>query len=129
MYELNIPEVDEQHQRLFALANRMYDAYKTLKGDAVLDDLLAELAEYTATHFETEERYMQESGYPGLDEHRREHERLAQVVAELRRKLRSGETRMSREVMQLLKDWLTEHILEMDLRFGEYYAGHRPAVS
>jgi len=64
-YSVQIPEIDAQHQRLFCLAAELHNAMAQGKGKNVLEHSLAQLVDYTKTHFAHEERLMQESGYEG----------------------------------------------------------------
>lgn len=69
-----VREVDEQHKKLVALINELYDAMKQGKGKEVIDKALDELVKYAGYHFSTEETLMTKYGYPELASHKREHE-------------------------------------------------------
>lgn len=81
-YLVNIPEIDEQHRTFFTLLDTMGkavpDLYKPLddEGADAIIDVLDELRDYAMLHFRTEEGYMQEINYPGLDRQKREHNRF-----------------------------------------------------
>ncbi|NRV86635.1 hemerythrin-like metal-binding protein [Clostridium beijerinckii] len=65
-YEVGVKLIDEQHEKLFEIADR---AYKLLTNDFILDkydritEILGELKEYTIFHFKSEEEYMLSIGY------------------------------------------------------------------
>ncbi len=118
-FSVNIREVDEQHKKLIAMLNELYDAMSAGKGKEVLSRILDGMAEYTVTHFTTEERLMREYNYPGYVKHKREHESFVRRVLEFREKFEKGEI-TAVEVMRYLSEWLKNHILGSDKKFGPY---------
>ena len=66
-YAVGIRQVDEEHQQLFVLAERLHRAMLEGNGKAILVDLLARLVDYTCYHFAHEEQLMERIGYPGYD--------------------------------------------------------------
>jgi hemerythrin-like metal-binding protein len=118
-YSVAVGPMDQEHQKLVGIINNLYGAMHSGRGQEVIGTILDELITYTRTHFSHEERLMQESGYPGLDEQKRAHEALISQVMETQSKYRSG-TALSQEVMSFLKDWLVNHIQGMDKRYGPH---------
>jgi hemerythrin len=119
-YSVQVEEIDEQHKKLFSLINRLADAMKIGKGRDVLDAVLTELVAYTEYHFNTEERLFEEHGYPEHEDHKQMHDDLVNKVQELKAAFDSGNTKISVDVMLLLSNWLNNHILEVDKRYGPY---------
>ena len=83
--------------------------------------LLAELTNYTIYHFRTEEGYMEKYSYPALQSHRLEHQRFVQKVGEFKSSYDAGTIGLSNEVMHFLADWLKDHILGTDKKFGPFF--------
>lgn len=96
-------------------------------GKEYLNDALAELANYTQTHFEDEEELMEEAGYPELDQHREQHEAFKANLAQLVLDFREGEPLVQVKLMRQLKHWLDEHITHEtrgpDYRLGRFLRG------
>lgn len=124
-YAVGVQQIDGEHQRLFALADRMHRALLAGKGKEALDALLAELVEYAWRHFAHEEQLMQRIQYPAYQEHRRQHADLRSEVLAMQRRAASGELTMTIEVMQFLMEWLKRHTLSSDRGIATYLA--RPA--
>jgi hemerythrin len=120
IYEVHVDEIDEQHKKLVSLVNAMAEAMRAGKGKTVVGKVLKELVEYTAYHFETEERFFREHEYPEYDAHRKMHQDLTQRAKELRRTFDLGKPLVTAQVMQFLSDWLNKHIVEEDRKFGRY---------
>ena len=68
-YEVGIDIVDSQHKELFVIAGKAFDLLKnefvTDKYDAMVE-ILEELKDYAAFHFEIEEKYLEETGFKKL---------------------------------------------------------------
>lgn len=123
---LGIDVVDRQHRRLFEIAARVY---ANLSGDekayVAAASAAAELLDYTATHFADEEALMAAAGYPGLDEHRREHADLLSKVHDMEMRAAFGERNLPADMSRFLLAWLVDHIQARDRKFGEYLAAQQ----
>ncbi len=127
---VGIEEIDEQHKVLIELINRMHEAIEQKHGSDVVLDILAELADYTKIHFAVEESLMRILGYPGYEEHKDIHDELLEHVVELQKKVISGNTAISFELMHFLKSWLSKHIMEEDMQYTGFFlaSGAQPAL-
>lgn len=119
-YALNIAELDRQHQKLFALFNDLYDAMQDGHGNEVVDKVLTGVVDYTAYHFETEEKLLRQHGYVEEAAHRAEHARLAEQAKALVLRHRAGETKVTLATLKFLCDWLNNHILGSDKKFAPF---------
>ncbi|WP_299025289.1 bacteriohemerythrin [uncultured Thermanaerothrix sp.] len=120
IYSIGVAQYDEQHKRLFTIAQTLYDAMSAGQGRVVLNEIFDELIDYTRTHFASEEALMTRYAYPDYETHRLQHEDLTRQVVELRDKYRNGQIALSITVMNFLKDWLRNHIYESDKRYGQF---------
>jgi hemerythrin len=61
---------------------------------------------------------MDQTGYPGLKEHRQEHQKFFAKVAEMSQRFRgSRNPKHATELMQFMYDWLTDHIFVIDRKY------------
>lgn len=121
-YSVNVGRFDGAHQRLIDIINRLHDAMSAGKGSSILNPLLAELREYTETHFREEEELMGRHQYPELEQHRELHRVFERKLVEFEMKLAEGRVMISLEVMSFLRDWLVEHILRIDKKYSNFFA-------
>ncbi len=122
---VGIEQFDQEHKRLVAMVNELFDAVQAGRGKEALGAILDNLIDYTKTHFANEEHFLEKNGYPDLEAHRREHEALTRQVVDIQRKYHSGATAMlSMEVMTFLKNWLVKHIQGSDKTYGGYMNEH-----
>ncbi len=117
---VNIKQVDGQHMKLLELLNGFHEAMKLGKGRQTMSRTFSELLHYTEYHFGTEEDYFEKYGYPDLVAHKREHEALTKQAVELSERYSRGEPVLSAETMTFLKNWLSNHILGSDKKYGPF---------
>lgn len=98
----------------------LYDS--VVRGDEqhALGHILDELIDYTAYHFDTEEKLFETHGYPKLEEHKREHTELTKQVLDLQEKFYNKEVTITYEVLDFLNEWLKRHTTESDLEFANF---------
>ncbi|NVN91313.1 MAG: bacteriohemerythrin [Desulfuromonadales bacterium] len=116
-YSVSVDSMDREHQRLIDIINNLYASMRAGRSQDAIGKILDELVDYTRTHFDHEERLMQQSGYTGYDEQKRAHEALIAQVKKIQDKQHAG-TALGQEVMTFLKSWLVNHIQGLDKRYG-----------
>jgi hemerythrin len=126
-YSVQIPEIDAQHKRLFALAFELHEAMAQGKGRTVLEQSLAQLVDYTKVHFAKEEQFMGKYRYPELAAHKAQHDQLTAQVIELQKEFSAGNTMLTVSLMTFLKNWLEHHIAGSDQQYSVYIRGMRAA--
>jgi hemerythrin len=121
--------IDTEHRRLIDLLNGLHEALNNGAARERLGLILDGLVDYTVTHFAHEESEMARQKYPLSLTHHIEHADLTRQVLELQASYRAGEaTALSLEVMWFLRDWLSKHILETDLKLGAFLRDQQPAL-
>ncbi|MCX6625449.1 MAG: bacteriohemerythrin [Acidobacteria bacterium] len=119
-YSVGDPDIDAQHQQLIRMIDTLHGSMVSKRGDDSLAGLLAELIEYTHTHFLHEERLMIQTGYPSALSHRNEHDRLRKAVMDFQKDLEAGKAMISVRLMSFLKNWLIGHIQSSDRELGRH---------
>ncbi len=120
VYETGIVALDNEHRGLIQEINRLYEAVRDKKGEAVLGDILVMLEGYTVDHFQHEERLMAEYHYPGLADHQKIHHELIDRIQELKGKENFGTEDLAKELLTFLRGWVLEHILKIDKEYGAF---------
>jgi diguanylate cyclase (GGDEF)-like protein/hemerythrin-like metal-binding protein/PAS domain S-box-containing protein len=113
---VGVPEIDQQHARMADLLNRIADAVKSGQERDHVTMLMDELVAFTRTHFETEQRLMEEHDYPATLAHAQEHGRLLADLNSIRAHADDASLMLT---LQALKDWLVSHISHGDRDLGE----------
>lgn len=117
---VNITEVDSEHKKLIGMINELHSAMGSGKGKDILGKVLTGLVEYTKTHFSYEENLMQKHNYPGYLSHKGLHDALVKKVLDLQKNFQEGKSLVTVEVMNFLKDWLTNHIQNTDKKYAPF---------
>ena len=112
--------IDGQHRSLFGMIMGL-DARMTQEefGLAVLDALQG-MRTYAATHFEDEERMMEQAGWPGLPEHRKMHGEFMRRASLFSAETLADSEWTALEMLRFLMRWLIEHIKVQDKGFFEW---------
>lgn len=126
---IGVEMFDEHHKRLVSLLNQSYDEFVGGAPITTSSDLLDELFEYAAYHFEAEDLWMGKSLYPGREQHIWEHTIFAQQLNRIRQDFIDRKTSTPLEIMTFLKEWLANHILKSDADMGHFIASRKIVVS
>lgn len=128
---VGIEKIDKQHQELFNRISRLVEAIKQHRCKDEIDNTIKFLDDYAREHFAAEEKYMEESSYEGLAAHKSHHARYLKNLAELKKeaalpRVKGSSYDLSVTANQIVVDWIVDHILKLDKRFGVFIkAGQR----
>jgi len=121
-FNTNVAEIDEQHQRLVALINELYESYVEKKHKDTVGKVIKELVDYTVYHFDTEEKYFKQFNYEHTEEHINEHKSFIDEVTKFNKNFGKNEGILTTEVLLFLQKWITSHILGSDMKYVECFA-------
>lgn len=112
--------IDEQHMILIDTINQLASAERQ-NDRALIAMIIDELVSYAAFHFQYEEKLLETSEYPELQQHRGIHQGFVNWVTEVREEfIYQRRTQFGGKIMEFLRDWLREHILGEDMRYRPY---------
>ena len=96
-----------------------------------MSDALTQMTQYSFGHLEYEEKWMEEIGFPSIDEHKQLHEAFKLKVVECCSGIRgySGNKNVSarnltKELLDYLFNWWTHHIQDEDKKYNVYLKSH-----
>ena len=116
-YALGISEIDEQHQKILAIINKLSDLFneKRHKDQAEIDQVIQELSDYAIYHFQTEEKYFQLFNYEKAKEHISVHDLYRTKVDEWRKRYNiDQDEKVFFEISNFLQEWWIWHINNTD---------------
>ena len=120
-YLLGVEQFDVHHKHLVGLLNEVYDMFLSKDVcDENLERILDSLAEYANYHFDLEESWMRQVGYPWQEEHVLEHKRFIYKLYALNKQFNDDKSLLTVEMVTFLRRWLCEHILSADARYGAF---------
>ena len=118
-YNVYVDEIDEQHQHLMKLIQKMRAVVETQLDHRIQSNVLDELLDYTHYHFNTEEMLMTEYQYPFSEIHKRQHDEFTFRIQEFRADFCQGKVQTFK-ILSFLINWLFDHILVSDKELGRY---------
>lgn len=122
---VGVEEIDEQHKELFKRIKNLVDAIKNAECKYVIDGTIGFLEEYAVSHFAVEEKYMKESRYEDLQQHKAQHAIFLNSLAELKKqsaepRVKGSSYDLSVTTNQMVVDWIISHIVRIDKKLGEF---------
>lgn len=127
---VGVSTIDSQHQELFKRINNLVIAIKQHRCKDEIDGTLKFLDDYARIHFSEEEKQMQATNYSGYDEQREDHGKYLAALAELKEqaslpRVQGSSYDLSATTNQVVVDWIVDHIMRIDMKFGEYLKSSR----
>ena len=117
---VGVRAMDDQHGILMDTVNELRLALMRGCGREQLSELLDRLIEFTRMHFWSEEQLMEQSGFPGLAEHRAEHHSMLARMLHSAHRVQYGEGVRMRPMLCSLRDVFLEHIEVLDRQYGPW---------
>ena len=121
-FSVGIALIDEQHKMLIQRVNDLAKAIEMNQSVGEIVRVLGFLIEYTNFHFSTEEKHMIENNYPGLNDHKAQHEDFKTTLHHLTEDFEEeGATQaLADSINTFLTTWLVTHFQEVDIEFGKF---------
>ena len=131
--QLPVHFMNREHETFVGLMN---DAEQALTMGTFSVQHFRRLVQHCQEHFAHEEREMQRTNFPGLELHKKQHDRVLQEMAELLRGYIETQdiAPMLSYLQDVLPEWFTQHIHTLDQVTAHYLAAayaksHRRAKS
>ncbi len=125
-YSVDIQEIDEQHKCLVSIMNELYTALANKSERDLIADVLNKLIEYTKVHFAVEETLMRIFHYQDYEAHKAIHDNIVAKVIDYHGKFQAGDDKVGMELLLFLKEWLFDHINQVDKAYTETF--HKAGV-
>lgn len=120
---VGVAVLDDDHKKLIDMFNALLKTGIAEKDRDSLSGLLGALSDYTKFHFAREEDLMENQGYPNLAQHKEAHRYFIDEVQKLCQDNDDSNEMMLRiDLILLLKEWLIEHIQNVDVQYKPFMA-------
>ncbi|OBV28734.1 hypothetical protein BKN38_09135 [Helicobacter sp. CLO-3] len=124
-FSINNEIIDEQHKKLFDIANKAQSLINRQVSSDEIRAILAELFEYMKVHFRDEEAYMASIGYPDLD---KQHEMHKQIIKDMTALIQDIRYDFKQKLATITEEWLVNHILKEDALIEKWRAAHKEEI-
>lgn len=122
-YSVGNSKIDKQHQMLFIIIDEIYYTPYEREKREHLDEILLNLKEYCNYHFDTEEKLFMNIDYIHAAEHIKEHRDFMKKINKIYDDFKNGKEITISELMQFIRNWLTNHVLKVDMKYRERLKG------
>ncbi len=122
---VGLEQFDQEHRQLATYIGQLQECVIHQRPASHVISILRSVYSYALEHFRHEEQAMESWGYPGLEEHKIQHQTIAGRLARLLEDASVGGTVLSSSVSDILVDWIIEHVEHYDVEYANYYnKGH-----
>ena len=121
-YLIGIEAIDEQHRGFFEATHRLYDSILNCEGEKIVEESAGFLRDYAKQHFQVEEAFMAQHGYPRLEQHKRLHANFFEVLERLLDELDvfGPSQHLADHALDISQEWLIQHIIDEDVQYAQY---------
>lgn len=117
---VGVAQIDQQHEKLIALTNKLIEAMNRSDAHGMVYEVMVELIDYIAIHFDAEEHWMKTRKYPKLRDHKEMHYDLLKRVLMEQSNYWKAEEGFPDKMATFLVGWVTDHILKEDKKLKKY---------
>lgn len=126
-FELGYGPIDDTHREFVEVVAALQRAE-----DAELLDRLDDFARHAKAHFDAEDHWMNETGFPPRDCHIGEHAAVLESLSQVRERVAAGDFAVGRSFTEALVDWFPGHADYLDSALAAWLFkrehGGRPIV-
>jgi len=106
--------IDKEHKKLFDIALKALD-YNNTDIKSHIKITIKELYDYMKVHFEHEELYMEEIGYPEIENHKKLHKNIIEQMNSFMKTIATLKiVDFEKKLIEYMDIWLVNHILYED---------------
>lgn len=128
-YSVHIKVIDNDHKALFDIVNALHGRLQESDPREKIEATFKALIVYVREHFNREEIYMDECGYPMAESHKEKHRNLSNTLNAHYKSFQSDPEGFDQEnFLTFLKKWLSRHILQSDMHYVPYLRGEKRGV-
>lgn len=121
---VGVQAMDDQHGILMDTVNELRQQLLRGENHDRIAQQLDRLVEFTGMHFQCEESLLERHGFPGLSEHRAEHQRLLNEIKCAIEQSEHGEASDVQPLLAFLRDWYTNHVEKVDRQYSDWLNTH-----
>lgn len=112
--------LDGHHKMIIECLNRLHPLIDTTGRDAEVHAVLATLENFVLVHFSEEEQCMKKAGYPDWRAHKKQHDKMYDIVFGLKSDVEHGRSVNAKHLFDILYKWLIEHIMGEDKKYEKF---------
>ena len=120
-YSVGVNEIDKQHRVIIEVINELITEISAKPSEENIVGIIHKLLNYKDYHFKTEEKYFDMYNFEGADEHKKEHIKFGEKIAEMEKEYKEDVIKLAFELVDFLEDWLINHLINKDQEYVECF--------
>jgi hemerythrin len=118
---VGVEDMDAEHQQWISILNELFDAMNSGDDHQIIGSIIDKMTSYSKSHLAHEEIFLAKIEYPDLEMHKRKHDTLIKKLDNIKEQFETSVNfKLTVNAIQLLKEWLTNHILVTDKKYGRH---------
>jgi hemerythrin len=122
-YSMGIKLIDDQHKGLLDFVNDLFNHATGNEADerTYFKLVIQQAVQYIKVHFQTEEKLMISTKFPGYMEHKKIHDEFTLTVVKSVKDFEAGKRLVLEKFAYFLKDWVLTHVAVEDVKYAVYF--------
>jgi hemerythrin-like metal-binding protein len=116
--------LDDQHRGMMRVLNELQAAALSGRVGEVAGPLLSQVSCTAREHFSTEEELMEQTGFPGLEEHRAIHHEMLTKASEFLADHDDGDIASYVKLLDFVREWFRDHVKIEDKKYTVWMNEH-----
>lgn len=112
--------LDGHHRMIVDCLNALHPLVGRPDQQGEVHEVVDRLEHFVLVHFSEEERLMIDAGFPGWQGHKQLHDKMYDVVFDLKSDVEQGKLVDAERLFEMLNTWLVQHILGADREYVPY---------
>ncbi len=118
---VGVTEIDREHRQIMGVFNLFISNPEANVQSETISEILHRLAQYSQSHFKTEEELMTKHGYPDLESHKKSHIEFKEKMLEFCQGAMNYKETLPTELFHYIKNWFYKHIREEDMKYVSFF--------
>ncbi|NQU57590.1 MAG: hemerythrin family protein [Rhodospirillales bacterium] len=122
-FRFGIQQIDDEHNYINHLLEKLDANQDGPHAPELVGGVLADLHDHTIHHFRCEEKLMEVAGYPGIEEHAQDHQKLVMRIDDLLEQstTKPGQS-LGHDIIDIIISGLIMHTDVLDRRFYNWFS-------
>ena len=117
--------IDSEHKRLFEIARHAKEVVEPSMRKQKVKDEVKNIYDYSKTHFKHEEEYMEHIQYPDIEDHKKEHYHIIELMNVFMKKMPTlSIIELEKELSYFIETTIVGHILLKDKKIAIWRHQH-----
>lgn len=120
-FSVGVRDMDKQHQQIVIMVNTLIEMNDAEVASEIISDTLTKMTQYASDHFQKEEQYMLDYGYPEYPSQKKQHQEFKKKTVDFCMETLVHKVTIPAEIFTYLRLWWINHILKEDMKYKTFF--------